>query len=139
MKEIEWRHEGNSIEALHNSIQKLQPLPNGYLFDEAEKVYTQITQHPQFNGDTDILQSLKSIQEKGQKGAYIQSYKGLGEMNPEQLWTTTMNPEFRKLLRVEIEDCERAEKSFQLFMGDEVEPRKNFIQDNAKNVEYLDI
>ncbi len=139
LKEIEWKYGGSSIEALHNSIQKLQPLPNGYLFDEAEKVYTQITQHPQFSGDTDILQSLKSIQEKGQKGAYIQRYKGLGEMNPEQLWTTTMNPEFRKLLRVEIEDCERAEKSFQLFMGDEVEPRKNFIQDNAKNVEYLDI
>ena len=72
-------------------------------------------------------------------GIKIQRYKGLGEMNPEQLWETTMNPETRTMLQVSIEDAEKAEKTFDVLMGSEVEPRKRFIQAHAKNVQNLDV
>ena len=89
--------------------------------------------------EKDLLAILAEIEASAKKGAYIQRYKGLGEMNPEQLWETTMNPEDRRLLRVKIEDSENASDTFVLFMGDEVEPRRNYIERHAKDVKHLDV
>ncbi|MEA3373085.1 MAG: DNA topoisomerase (ATP-hydrolyzing) subunit B [Campylobacterota bacterium] len=87
----------------------------------------------------DIIELLEQVIEYAKKGSYIQRYKGLGEMNPEQLWETTMTPENRVLLRVTIEDAEAASDAFTLFMGDEVEPRRNYIETHAKDVKHLDV
>jgi len=82
---------------------------------------------------------LDYILNRGRKGLTIQRYKGLGEMNPEQLWQTTMNPETRTFLRVTIEDSVMADELFTILMGNQVEPRKNFIQRHALEVRNLDI
>ena len=79
------------------------------------------------------------VEELGDKGVAVSRYKGLGEMNPEQLWSTTMNPDTRTLLQVTIEDAIAADEIFSILMGDEVLPRKEFIQAHAKEVENLDI
>ena len=81
----------------------------------------------------------KRIEKNGKKGAYIQRYKGLGEMNPDQLWETTMNPENRRLLKIDVKDMQSASDIFELFMGDEVEPRREYIQAHAKDVKHLDV
>jgi DNA gyrase subunit B len=91
------------------------------------------TQQP---GTAELVQA---ILEQGKQGLNIQRYKGLGEMNPGQLWETTMDPEKRTLLKVQLEDVTGVDEIFTILMGDEVEPRRNFIQEHALEVRNLDI
>jgi len=109
-------------------------------YNEAIYMYQKISERltDEFK-ERDILEMLATIEASAKKGAYIQRYKGLGEMNPEQLWETTMNPEDRRLLKVVIDDDEAASDTFVLFMGDEVEPRRAYIETHAKDVKHLDV
>ncbi|MFO0705826.1 MAG: DNA topoisomerase (ATP-hydrolyzing) subunit B [Nitrospira sp.] len=93
-------------------------------------------QEQQFAGTAELV---KAIIDVGKQGLSIQRYKGLGEMNPAQLWETTMNPESRTLLKVQLEDVTGVDEIFTILMGDEVEPRRNFIQDHALEVRNLDV
>ena len=108
------------------------------LYVEAVHIYSKMRERDiDLNGDP--LEVLENIEKNGKKGAYIQRYKGLGEMNPDQLWETTMNPENRRLLKIDVKDMQSASDIFELFMGDEVEPRREYIQAHAKDVKHLDV
>jgi DNA gyrase subunit B len=86
-----------------------------------------------------IPEILQSIKEVGRRGLQIKRFKGLGEMNPKELFETTMSPARRKLLRIDVSDAVEAEEMFTKLMGEEVEPRRQFIEDNALNVRNLDV
>ena len=125
-----------------NGLEQLKidnTLLDNHIFKEAKYVYSKIKDRELDFGGRDFVEVLNEIERNSKKGAYIQRYKGLGEMNPDQLWETTMSPENRRLLRININDAQSASDTFNLFMGDEVEPRRNYIQDHAKDVKHLDI
>ncbi len=109
------------------------------LFTEAVHLNSKIQKRELDVSNKELLKMLEDVEKTAKKGAYIQRYKGLGEMNPEQLWDTTMDPTNRRLLKVTIEDAISASDTFSLFMGDEVEPRRNYIQNHAKDVKNLDV
>jgi DNA gyrase subunit B len=115
------------LTSLWSSIQTISKLPINVTLDEKElsfETYQEFFEH--------VMESTK-------KGYYIQRYKGLGEMNPEQLWETTLNPENRNLLKVNIDDAVAADETFSVLMGEQVEPRRKFIHDNALMVRSLDV
>jgi len=86
-----------------------------------------------------LQEALEYVRAQAQKGVHIQRYKGLGEMNPQQLWETTMDPAHRTILKVVLEDAVEAEGMFSVLMGDEVAPRREFIENFAHKVKNLDI
>ncbi|MBN1299241.1 MAG: DNA topoisomerase (ATP-hydrolyzing) subunit B [Actinobacteria bacterium] len=113
-------------------------LENGYIYIAQPPLYQVRSGKEVYYAYND--RELEKIKEKvGKKQMAVQQYKGLGEMDPEQLWETTMNPETRTLLKVEIEDALIADDIFSTLMGDKVEPRREFIEKNAKEVSFIDI
>ncbi|MGI6537439.1 MAG: DNA topoisomerase (ATP-hydrolyzing) subunit B [Caldicoprobacterales bacterium] len=117
----------------------MRPLiENGYVYIAQPPLY-KVTKNKEITyaySDKELDELLNRI---GRDGVELQRYKGLGEMNPEQLWDTTMNPETRTILKVELEDAMSADETFNILMGDKVEPRRQFIEMNARMVKNLDI
>ena len=106
---------------------------------EGEVPILEIVESDKTTQTNSLMEMFEHVLAVGRQGLQIQRYKGLGEMNPEQLWETTMNPETRKMLKVKMEDAVEAERLFTLFMGDEVEPRRAYIERYAESVKDLDI
>ncbi len=126
----------NSIE--YNRIKNSYPQIRDYLLEEEKSLHLVIDEK------TDILiksfdDIYKIVEERGQKGISVQRFKGLGEMMPQQLWETTMNPETRTLLKVNIDDALVCDQLFDTLMGERVEPRRDFIETNAMYVSNLDV
>ena len=130
--------EASEIDGLRKKLEKFGLTLDAYFPRDAKPAFklARETDDQAFGGLRDVLQA---IEEGGRQGMSIQRYKGLGEMNPTQLWETTMDPAKRTLLKVMLEDAVEAERMFTTLMGDAVEPRKQFIEEHALEVKNLDI
>ena len=121
--------------------QMYEIVDNGHIYIALPPLY-KITKGKEFIYASDEKEkdaAIKNLSKNGSRGLEVQRYKGLGEMNPEQLWTTTMDPVNRRMMRVDIKDVQDANESFEVLMGDDVEPRREFIDANALSVKELDI
>ncbi len=125
----------NEYRTALNLFPTIQP----YLTSGFTVVITNKSGQEKENEISDWKEMLKLVKDQSFKGSHLQRYKGLGEMNPEQLWDTTMNPENRTLMQVTVDDVEQADDMFTTLMGDKVEPRREFIQNHALEVTDLDI
>jgi DNA gyrase subunit B len=133
--------DGSHIRALLLTLfyRYMRPLiEHGYLYIAQPPLYRVTKRKKEYYIYSD-RELKKVLEEIGEDNSSIQRYKGLGEMNPDQLWKTTMDPENRMLYQVSLEDAIEAEEIFSTLMGSEVEPRKRFIQDHAEEVRYLDV
>ncbi len=141
------------VEKQHNGLQVIQTLAAGQLVHGELRQVTEVAQvlHGLVQDGAQVQRGGKSVPvsrfveaqawllEEAKRGRTIQRFKGLGEMNPEQLWETTVNPETRRLLQVKIEDAVAADQIFSTLMGELVEPRRDFIEENALKVGNLDV
>ena len=121
--------------------QMYEIVEKGYVYIALPPLY-KITKGKEFiyaSDESEKDNAIKKLSKSGSRGLDVQRYKGLGEMNPEQLWTTTMDPSNRRMMRVDIKDVQDANESFEILMGDDVEPRREFIDANALSVKELDI
>jgi len=120
----------------YKRIQTAYPQIRNFLIEEEEKLILETdSEQIEINSFADLQ---RIVEERGQKGLQIQRFKGLGEMMPDQLWETTMNPQSRTLLKVSIEDAILADQLFDILMGDKVEPRRDFIESNAAYATNID-
>lgn len=138
-KDVRWAYSDEELENTRNTMVEIAKKNKPEVTKKANKTKEGATDGEEIENSEDSDSGVAIVEEFGGIKINIQRYKGLGEMNPEQLWDTTMDPMKRKMKRITVEDVEKADETFDILMGSDVAPRKRFIQTHAKNVKNLDI